>query len=173
MGEPGGLPSVGSHRVGHDWSDLAAAAAVGMTIPCNEFQVSLEVRDSPCSSRLHLFALILGTLYLSFIPWGWPHTPCSLFSGGGMPLPGAPRPHAPCAPQMLMFSRLSELALHLERLWPSWEQKLHLIHSASPITQHRTGTLALLAQCRHSQLIASFCLLTRVSFFFFLMLIEV
>ena len=26
-GKPGGLPSVGSHRVGHDWSDLAAAAA--------------------------------------------------------------------------------------------------------------------------------------------------
>ena len=25
-GEPGGLSSVGSHRVGHDWSDLAAAA---------------------------------------------------------------------------------------------------------------------------------------------------
>ena len=27
-GEAGGLPSMGSHRVGHDWSDLAAAAAV-------------------------------------------------------------------------------------------------------------------------------------------------
>ena len=26
-GEPGGLPSRGSHRVGDDWSDLAAAAA--------------------------------------------------------------------------------------------------------------------------------------------------
>ena len=26
-GEPGGLRSMGSHRVGHDWSDLAAAAA--------------------------------------------------------------------------------------------------------------------------------------------------
>ena len=26
--EPGGLPSMGSHRVGHDCSDLAAAAAV-------------------------------------------------------------------------------------------------------------------------------------------------
>ena len=26
-GEPGGLPSMGSHRVGHDSSDLAAAAA--------------------------------------------------------------------------------------------------------------------------------------------------
>ena len=26
MGEPSGLPSMGSHRVRHDWSDLAAAA---------------------------------------------------------------------------------------------------------------------------------------------------
>ena len=29
--EPGGLPSMGSHKVGHDWTDLAAAAA-GMSI---------------------------------------------------------------------------------------------------------------------------------------------
>ena len=28
MGEPGGLPSVLSHRVGHDWSDAAAAACI-------------------------------------------------------------------------------------------------------------------------------------------------
>ena len=28
MGEPGGLLSMGSHGVGHDWSDLAAAAAI-------------------------------------------------------------------------------------------------------------------------------------------------
>ena len=27
MEEPGRLPSMWSHRVGHDWSDLAAAAA--------------------------------------------------------------------------------------------------------------------------------------------------
>ena len=27
MREPGGLPSMGSHRVRHDWSDLVAAAA--------------------------------------------------------------------------------------------------------------------------------------------------
>ena len=32
-GEPGGLPSTGSHRVGHDWSDLAAAAAAAAW-PC-------------------------------------------------------------------------------------------------------------------------------------------
>ena len=28
MEEPGGLPAMGSHRVGHDWSDLAAAAHI-------------------------------------------------------------------------------------------------------------------------------------------------
>ena len=39
-GEPGGLPSMGSHRVGHDRSDLEAAAAAafqnsvqGLNIP--------------------------------------------------------------------------------------------------------------------------------------------
>ena len=31
-GEPGGLPSMGSHRVGHNWSDLAAAAAAVILI---------------------------------------------------------------------------------------------------------------------------------------------
>ena len=29
-GEPGGLPSMGLHRVGHNWSDLAAAVAAGV-----------------------------------------------------------------------------------------------------------------------------------------------
>ena len=33
-GEPGGLPSTGSHRVGHEWSDLAAAAE--LTVELNE-----------------------------------------------------------------------------------------------------------------------------------------
>ena len=37
-GEPGGLQSIGSHRVGHDWSDLAAAAA---HIPDNNVTVKL------------------------------------------------------------------------------------------------------------------------------------
>ena len=34
MGEPGGLPSMGSHRVRHDWSDLAAAADVFLELSC-------------------------------------------------------------------------------------------------------------------------------------------
>ena len=32
-GEPGGLLSMGLHRVGHDWSDLAAAAAASILTP--------------------------------------------------------------------------------------------------------------------------------------------
>ena len=32
MGEPGGLPSLGSHRDGHDWSGLAAAAAAAVLL---------------------------------------------------------------------------------------------------------------------------------------------
>ena len=34
MGEPGGLPSMGSHRVGHDCSDLAAEAPFPLSIYC-------------------------------------------------------------------------------------------------------------------------------------------
>ena len=36
MREPGGLPSMGSHRVRHDWSDLAAAAAETRTSSLGE-----------------------------------------------------------------------------------------------------------------------------------------
>ena len=32
--EPGGLLSMGSHRVGHSWSDLAAAAAARISVFC-------------------------------------------------------------------------------------------------------------------------------------------
>ena len=32
MGEPGGLLSMGSHRIGHDGSDLAAAAAAAIHV---------------------------------------------------------------------------------------------------------------------------------------------
>ena len=43
-GEPGGLPSMGSHRVGHDWSDLAAAAAAPFSwvLVCTRFCCALQ-----------------------------------------------------------------------------------------------------------------------------------
>ena len=42
MGESGGLPSVGSHRVGHDWSDLAAAAAAALDLNVLKFHLFME-----------------------------------------------------------------------------------------------------------------------------------
>ena len=59
--EPGGLPSLGSHRVRHDWSDLAAAAtSVVNSVPIRTLQESLtrsfhrcfaSCNPSPCSYR--------------------------------------------------------------------------------------------------------------------------
>ena len=51
-GEPGGLPSVGSHRVGHDWSDLAAAGAVDIKIAVEATEMfhlpqPIKTADSP------------------------------------------------------------------------------------------------------------------------------
>ena len=40
MGEPGGLPSMGSHRVGHDWSDLAAEISAHISSPLVWIHVS-------------------------------------------------------------------------------------------------------------------------------------
>ena len=62
-GEPGGLPSTGSHRVGHDWSDLAAAAACHYTCFCYTWLWLISIAffffPSLCSSFLlgHLFPL--------------------------------------------------------------------------------------------------------------------
>ena len=39
--EPGGLTSMGSHRVGHDWSDLAAAAE----LPYNSAIALVSIQD--------------------------------------------------------------------------------------------------------------------------------
>ena len=53
--EPGGLPSMGSHRVGHDWSHLAAAAATYHW---------LSGKESACRCRRHTF-----DPWVRKIPW--------------------------------------------------------------------------------------------------------
>ena len=57
-GEPGGLPSMGSHRVGHDWSDLAAAAEAGHSM-CEECVCVLKTWPLPWyfESKLSRFRL--------------------------------------------------------------------------------------------------------------------
>ena len=51
-GEPGGLPSLGSHRVRHDWSDLAAAAAAGLGY--RKYKLSLQHFVVPESKKVIL-----------------------------------------------------------------------------------------------------------------------
>ena len=64
-GEPGGLPSMGSHRVRHNWSDLAAAAA----------GTQLVDRDWSLSGG-HLWVLLFHPPAGDFIPISmvWRHS---------------------------------------------------------------------------------------------------
>ena len=50
-GEPGGLPSMGSHRVGHDWSDIAVVVVSFKNLP----QVN-KMGNGKCNSYLSCFA---------------------------------------------------------------------------------------------------------------------
>ena len=63
-GEPGGLPSMGSHRVGHDWSDLAAAAAllISSLISCG-FGAGV-MSSSVFIFVAYVFFMVLGVVYL-------------------------------------------------------------------------------------------------------------
>ena len=52
--EPGGLPSMGSHRVGHDWSDLAVAGAAAALHCCTTNWLAICTHISPPSwTSLH------------------------------------------------------------------------------------------------------------------------
>ena len=62
MAEPGGLPSIRSHRVGHDWSDLAAAAAEAvvlssLTWETNTCLCSLSYKTQMKATTQHIFDL--------------------------------------------------------------------------------------------------------------------
>ena len=59
-GEPGGLPSVGSHRVGHDWSNSAA-------VPIKGFPGGTGGEEPPCQCR-KLKRLRLDP-WVGKIPW--------------------------------------------------------------------------------------------------------
>jgi len=53
MGEPGGLPSLGSHRVGHDSSDLAAAAAAEISNVLFYLKATLHKPDTVLEAGIH------------------------------------------------------------------------------------------------------------------------
>ena len=65
-GEPGGLPSMGSHRVGHEWSDLAAVSLHRVHVKCfsdNIVTWTLDVR----STFFQLGTRVCFTCYFSHI----------------------------------------------------------------------------------------------------------
>ena len=61
-GEPGGPPSMGSHRVGHDWSNLAAATFSDTVSP---FLVSVALyQDDICKPLKQWFLFLSWTLHV-------------------------------------------------------------------------------------------------------------
>ena len=65
-GEPGGLPSTGSHRVGHDWSDLAAAAAAAGVAMSSNQSILKEISPEYSLERL---ILKLKFQYFGHLMW--------------------------------------------------------------------------------------------------------
>ena len=55
MGEPGGLPSMGSHRVRHDWSNLAAAAAADSMLKSRDITLPIKV----CLVKAMVFPVVI------------------------------------------------------------------------------------------------------------------
>ena len=60
--EPGGLPSMGSHRVGHDWSDLAAAAAARGKFIAIQAYLKKQEKNQINNLTLHLKQLEKGEM---------------------------------------------------------------------------------------------------------------
>ena len=69
MGEPGGLPSMGSHRVGHDWSDSAGYKLLHRLIQLK----SVPLLGEEYYQSLRLSSILLWAKYLSYgaRAWGW------------------------------------------------------------------------------------------------------
>ena len=63
-GEPGGLPSMGSHRVRHNWSDLAAAVL-------SPFLWSMAHFSSTCCNNYSHFNIYAGGYFISFHFYLW------------------------------------------------------------------------------------------------------
>ena len=115
--EPGGLPSVGSHRVGHDWSDLAAAAGIVSYILFCNLIVILNVFEA-FSDNAHIherswFTVMmvdqqcaLGERVADVSLWQWGKwaavvwSPRVSASRGGRTHPGASSPRSLAGPEL-------------------------------------------------------------------------
>ena len=123
MGEPGGLPSLGSHRVGHDWRDLA----VGST-QTNQLQLFMDMSwerellqpEGTCPWLAGVYKNSRGIWgnkigawqYILQKSWLTQDHPCNSEDAGSIPDQGTKIPHAAeplskyWAPQLLSWSAL-------------------------------------------------------------------
>ena len=58
-GEPGGLPSMGLHRVGHDQSDLAAAAAAA-AVKYSDYHLACQHHDKVQADKKYFLPSLLS-----------------------------------------------------------------------------------------------------------------
>jgi len=65
-GDPGGLPSMGSHRVRHDWSELAAAAAA------SRGQIHWNHNHRKLANLITWTTALSNSMKLSHAVWGHP-----------------------------------------------------------------------------------------------------
>ena len=68
-GEPGGLPSMGSHRVGHDWSDLVAAAVMVLEFPHFPSKCASQVITVPLMDGFSYSLYVLVVTKFISEPW--------------------------------------------------------------------------------------------------------
>ena len=70
--EPGGLPSMGLHRVGHDWSDLAAAALL--------YTHDQDILSFLSTVKFNLLLFLQGlSVYIHEGYWSVPYNSCNIF----------------------------------------------------------------------------------------------
>ena len=120
MGEPDGLPSVGSHRVGHNWSDLAAA--VGRTCMRENGEEARRVvitMQVSCGREKEREAWRLGSK--CFRPW------CSLMNTSVKPA-GLSEPAVILSGEPSMSQQPVALVFLLHSV-TGWEQLLGIVES--------------------------------------------
>ena len=61
-GEPGGLLSMGSHRIGHNWSDLAVVAAAAIRNSKEQVKWTIVLQDSSILHLLLSLPLLRGNM---------------------------------------------------------------------------------------------------------------
>ena len=138
MGEPGGLPSVGLHKVKHDWSDLAVATAAYFYIHRVWFLLWLHLFIVSGVISPLISSSILGTyrpgefIFQCLIFWGFSY--CSWGSQGkywsGLPFP-SPGDH--------VLSELSTMTC------PSWVTLHGMAHSFTELDKAVVGVIRLIS----------------------------